>query len=96
MVVGLRAEVLMEYDAEKYRGLSEFYIASLYCCGNRGSFVDEPIHHWRGATDLADLPLERVAHVRAVVVVAVGEWALGPERFQGRQLEGKAVLVRME
>ena len=29
-----RAEVLIDYDSGRYGGLSEFYIASLHCCGN--------------------------------------------------------------
>lgn len=91
-----RAEVLMEYEPERYGGLSEFYIASLHCCGNTGTYVDAPIHRWRGAADLADLPLERVAHVPVVVVEAMGEMAIGPERFRGLALGGKAVLVRTE
>ena len=91
-----RAEVLMEYDASRYGGLSEFYIASLHCCGNTGTYVDAPIHRYRGGTDLAGLSLERLAHVPLVVLDALGEVEVGPEVFRGLKLEGKAVVVRTE
>jgi arylformamidase len=88
--------VLKEYDAEKCGELKEFCIASLHCRGNMGTYVNAPIHRWRGERDLADLPLERVEHVPAVVVEAVGEVAIGLEQFRGWKLEGKAVLVRTQ
>jgi len=59
--------------------------------------VDSPLHRVRGGTDLAGLPLERVAHVPVRVFDArdLGR-AIGPELFAGADLEGAAVLVRTD
>lgn len=91
-----RAEVFMDYDSSKYNGLSEFYIASLHCCGNTGTYVDAPIHRYRNATDLAGLSLDRLAHIPVVVIEATGHEAIGPDTFKHLKLEGKAVLFRTE
>ena len=90
------AEVLLDYDSSRYGGLSEFYIASLHCCGNTGTYVDAPIHRYRGATDLAGLSLDQLAHVPLIVIDALDTTAIGPERFQGLKLAGKAVAIRTE
>ena len=60
-----QAEVIVDHDSSRarYQNKSEFLIASLHLCGNTGTYVDSPLHRHRGATDLAGLPLERVAHV---------------------------------
>ncbi|HEU4409074.1 MAG TPA: cyclase family protein [Polyangiaceae bacterium] len=93
-----RAEVLLDYDSsrERYGGKSEFLIASLHLCGNTGTYVDSPAHRFRGAADLAALPLERLAHLPALVVDARGGAGRGIGRaaFAGHDVRGKAVLVR--
>jgi arylformamidase len=91
-----RAEVFMDYDSSKYNGLSEFYIASLHCCGNTGTYVDAPIHRYRNATDLAGLSLDRLAHIPVVVIDATNLHAIGPDTFKHLNLAGKAVLFRTE
>lgn len=89
-----KVEVFMEYDSSRYGGLSEFYIASLHCCGNTGTYVDAPIHRYPGGVDLSDLPLEKLAHVPTLVIDALEGLAIGPELFRGLDVAGKAVLVR--
>ncbi len=91
-----RAEVILDYDASraKYANKAEFMIASLHLCGNTGTYVDAPLHRHRDGLDLASLPLERLAHVPAVVIDRAGhEGAIGPDAFRGQELEGCAVLV---
>jgi arylformamidase len=96
-----RQEVLLDYDTShaRYNGLSEFYIASLHLCGNTGTYVDSPMHRHRGAADLSQLPLERLAHIPAVLVDATSwteeDRGIGPGTFRslGQNLAGKAVLV---
>ena len=92
-------KVIVDHDSSRarYQGKSEFLIASLHLCGNTGTYVDSPLHRHRGATDLAGLPLERVAHVPVVVLDAraLGR-AVGPQFFKGIDLRGKAVLVRTD
>ncbi|MEZ5401709.1 MAG: cyclase family protein [Bryobacteraceae bacterium] len=91
------AIVMLDYDTsrERYQSEAEFYIASLHLCGNTGTYVDAPIHRYRDGIDLADLPLYRLAHLPAVVFRAPGgrDRAIGPELFDGTDVEGKAVLV---
>lgn len=90
-------KILMDYDdsREHYHGESEFFIASLHLCGNTGTYVDSPRHRYRGGTDLAGLPLESVAHVPVVKIDVRDASArgIGPERFRGLDLAGKAVIV---
>ena len=91
-----RAEVLIDYDSGRYGGLSEFYIASLHCCGNTGTYVDAPIHRYRGGTDLAGLSLDRLAHIPLLVVDALDVLSIGPDLFRGLKMAGRAVVVRTE
>ena len=92
-----RVEVLNDYDASRYQGKSEFLIASLHLCGNTGTYVDSPRHRYRAGTDLADLPLERVAHLPVVVADTTGSGrAIGPDALPAGDLRGKALLVRTD
>jgi len=88
-----RAEVLIDYDTsrERYADGTEFYIASLHLCGNTGTYVDAPIHRYRDGIDLANLPLERLAHL-PVEVIRTTNAAITREALRGRHLAGKAVL----
>ena len=92
-------EVIVDHDSSRarYQNKSEFLIASLHLCGNTGTYVDSPLHRHRGATDLAGLPLERVAHVpvRLFDARSLGR-AVGPELFKGADVRGAAVLVRTD
>ena len=91
-----RAEVIAGYEASRarYAGGTEFLIASLHLCGNTGTYVDSPMHRFRGGPDLSQLPLERLAHlpVELVDVRGRGQRGVGPEVLLGRSLAGKAVL----
>jgi arylformamidase len=93
------AEVIVDHDSSRarYQNKSEFLIASLHLCGNTGTYVDSPLHRHRGATDLAGLSLERLAHVpvRVFDARALGR-PVGPELFAGADLRGMAVLVRTD
>lgn len=91
--------VIVDHDTsrERYQGKSEFLIASLHLCGNTGTYVDSPLHRHRDATDLAALPLERLAHVPVRVFDATTlQRAIGPELFEGVDVRGAAVLVRTD
>ena len=63
---------------------------------NTGTYLDAPFHRYADGADLAQLPLECVANLDAVVVrVASGSGRSIPAgAFQGMDLKGKAVLVR--
>ena len=92
-------DVIFNYEdsQERYQGKAEFYIASLHLCGNTGTYVDAPIHRFRRGTDLAGLPLERLADMETVVVdCSQGERAIGPEALSGVELRYRAVLIRTD
>ena len=88
-------EVLMEYESSRarYGGKAEFYIASLHLCGNTGTYVDAPIHRYRGGADLASLSLENLAHLPVTVVRKPGVAQIGADDLRGLTLHGRAVLV---
>jgi arylformamidase len=94
-----KVDVIIDYASsrERYGGKAEFLIASLHVCGNTGTYVDSPHHRYPSGADLAELPLERLAHVPAVVVDATGAGrAIGPDVFRAVALTGKAILVRTD
>ncbi len=93
------AEVIVDHDSSRarYQDKSEFLIASLHLCGNTGTYVDSPLHRYRGATDLAGLPLDRVADVPVCLIDARESGrAIGPRSFAGLDLGGAAVIVRTD
>ena len=92
-------DVILDYESsrDRYGGKAEFLIASLHLCGNTGTYVDSPHHRYPTGVDLAELPLERVAHLPVVVIDATSSGrAIGPDVFRGKTLTGHAVLVRTE
>lgn len=80
----------------RYAPGTTFQIAAYALGGNTGTYVDAPFHRHRGGADLADLALDRLADLPGVVVVALGDGAIGPEAFSGVELAGKAVLIRTD
>lgn len=91
-----RAETIVDYETsrERYQGKAEFFIGSLHLCGNTGTYVDSPRHRFRDGIDLAELPLERLAHLPVTIIDATREGrAIGPDLIQS-DLRGLAVLVR--
>jgi kynurenine formamidase len=89
------SEVIWSYEdsRERYDGEAEFFIGTLCLCGNTGTYVDAPIHRFRGGADLADYPLERLADLDAVVVDVRGAGrAVGVESLRDVEVAGRAVL----
>ena len=94
-----QVEVLLDYDAshERYQGKAEFFIASLHLCGNTGTYVDAPVHRFRGGADLASLPLDRLADLETVVIDCTdAERAIGADSLAGVELRYRAVLIRTD
>jgi arylformamidase len=65
-----------ERARDVYAG-AEFQIGKIEMVGNTGTYIDVPFHRYADGHDLAGLPLERVAHLEAIVVNATER----PERF---------------
>jgi kynurenine formamidase len=97
---GLPGPIVCDYlTREQSRAVyapgTEFQIGVVTICSNTGTYVDSPFHRYPDGIDLSELPLERLADLDAIVVdAAPDDRAIGAEAFAGRDVEGRAVLVR--
>jgi len=84
-----------EASRVKYAPGVEFQIGQIEMVANTGTYVDAPFHRYADGKDLSQVPLESLAGLEAVVIrgPAVGG-AIDRDGFAGRDLGGKAVLVR--
>jgi arylformamidase len=71
-----------------------FHIGRICMVANTGTYVDAPYHRFADGVDLAGLDLERLAGRPGVVIDVPDGRAIGPDAFSGRDLGGRAVLVR--
>jgi arylformamidase len=73
----------------------EFQIGKIEMVANTGTYLDAPFHRYANGKDLAQLPLESLADLEAVVVrVPRGAGrAITRKAFEGIGIDGKAVLV---
>jgi kynurenine formamidase len=97
---GLPAPVVCDYLSREqsrshYAPGVEFQIGKVEMVANTGTYLDSPFHRFSDGTDLAGLPLEKLADLGAVVVRRLfGEGrSVGPDAFRGLDVRGKAVLV---
>jgi kynurenine formamidase len=61
---------------------------------NTGTYLDSPFHRFAGATDVAGLPLQRVADLDGVVVrIGAGRRAIDRDALAPYDVRGRAVLV---
>ena len=99
---GLPAPVVCDFLSREasrplYEDDAEFAIQRVDMVGNTGTYLDSPFHRYADGMDLADLPLEKLAHLDAVVVDATGAGiAVDASAFDGVKLGGRAVLVRTD
>jgi kynurenine formamidase len=87
-----------EQSRSLYAAGTEFHIGKVEMVANTGTYLDAPFHRFADGPDVSELPLEKVADLAGVVIPldpAAGR-AIGPSAFAGRDLRGKAVLVRTE
>ena len=72
-----------------------FHIARLRMIGNTGTYVDSPFHRFAHGPDVGAMPLDRLAHLEGIVVDGPERGReVDADRFSGRDLSGKAVLIR--
>ncbi|MGH7513031.1 MAG: cyclase family protein [Gemmatimonadales bacterium] len=86
-----------EASRRRYAPGVEFHIGKIEMVANTGTYIDSPFHRYADGVDLSGLPLESLAGLEAVVIDGAGadrSGAVGREAFHGRDLAGKAVLVR--
>jgi arylformamidase len=97
---GLPAPIICDFlsreaSREFYAEGTEFQIGKIEMVGNTGTYLDSPFHRFADGMDLSELDLRSVASLPGIVVHAPVEEGrhVGPERFAGLELMGKAVLV---
>jgi len=95
---GLPAPVVCDFltrerSREIYAAGTEFHIGRIDMVANTGTYIDSPFHRFSDGKDLAQLPLESLAQLDALVVDG-GRRATGHEAFRGLDVRGKAVLIR--
>jgi kynurenine formamidase len=73
----------------------EFAIERISMVGSTGTYLDSPHHRYADGSDLADLPLDAVADLPAVVVRLAdsAERGIGPAALAALDLAGVAVLL---
>ena len=84
-----------EASRSHYAAGVEFQIGKIEMVANTGTYLDAPFHRYADGPDLAQLPLESLADLEAVVVRIPPESApsIPATVFQKLDLKGKAVLV---
>jgi kynurenine formamidase len=83
-----------EASRERYAPGVEFHMGHIAMVGNTGTYLDTPFHRYADGYDLADLEIDRVAAVPGLVVDGAPVGATGLEALIGREVRGKAVIVR--
>lgn len=85
-----------EASRERYAAGTEFQIGRIEMVANTGTYVDSAFHRYPYGSDLAALPLERLADLDGVVVDASGATgrAIDATAFRPYDLTGRAVLIR--
>lgn len=73
-----------------------FQIGLYQLGGNTGTYVDAPFHRHPDGADLRGVPLDRLVDLPGVVVTALRGGPVDVAAFAGRELAGKAVLVRTD
>lgn len=85
-----------EASRPRYRDGATFQIGRIDMVANTGTYVDVPFHRYADGADLARASLEHLADLAVVLVTPslVGDArAIGPEAFEGIDVEGAAVLI---
>lgn len=91
----ISAHLSRESSRAVYAPGTEFEIGRIDMVVNTGTYLDTPWHRYATGTDLADLPLDRVASVPAELfrLTERGGRGIGADVFAGRDVAGRAVLL---
>jgi arylformamidase len=84
-----------EDSRRNYAEGTEFAIGRITMVGNTGTYLDSPFHRYGDGTDLAGLPLQRLADLPAVVVRTIGSGVRGVDvgALAALDVAGHAVLL---
>ena len=73
---------------------AEFFLGKVDMPGNVGTYIDAPFHRFRDREDLAQVPLARIAGLKACVVSSGGRSREISPSLPDDDLSGMAVLIR--
>jgi kynurenine formamidase len=98
---GLPAPIICDYlsresSRTRYAPGTEFHIAKIEMVANTGTYIDCPFHRFADGRDFAQIGIEQLADIDAVVVRAEqrDSAAVGVEYFRGLEIRNRAVLVQ--
>lgn len=98
---GLPAPAISDYLSRaaspgRYSAGTTFQIGRIEMIANTGTYVDAPFHRFAEGSDLASLPLERLADLEGLVVDVTERIvrAIDVDRFRDLDLKNHAVLIR--
>ena len=78
-----------------YAGNTTFQIGKIEMVANTGTYIDAPFHRYQEGQDLSQLDLAVVANLDGLVIHAPPNFRkINPDVFDGRDVAGKAVLIR--
>jgi kynurenine formamidase len=83
-----------EASRDYYADGTEFHIGKIEMIATTGTYIDSPFHRFPDGKDLSELPLDGLANLPGVCISAEQLRAIGPASFYGKNVAGKAVLVR--
>ena len=96
---GLPAPIICDFLSREdsrahYSAGTEFNIGKIEMVANTGTYVDSPFHRFADGIDLAQLPLESLAHLDGIVIHAVDIGrAFTANVFYDVNMAGKAILI---
>jgi arylformamidase len=89
-----------EASRASYAPGTEFHIGRIDMVANTGTYIDSPFHRYGEGADLADLPLDKLAYLKGLVVHVPGamqgdriQRAIDARSFADLPLAERAVLV---
>lgn len=97
---GLPAPLICDYLSREesrkiYAPGTEFQIGKIEMVTNTGTYLDCPFHRFASGKDISEISVERLSEIEGIVIRADHRQTLAIDRrfFQGKELQGKAVLV---
>jgi kynurenine formamidase len=96
---GLPAPLVCDFlSREQSRSIyapgTEFHIGKIEMVANTGTYLDSPFHRYANGKDLSELPLERLADLKGIVISADHGRVIDRAALKDHDLRGRAVLIR--
>jgi kynurenine formamidase len=84
-----------EASRASYAPGTTFEIGRISMVANTGTYLDSPYHRFEAGADLAEVGLEKLAELPAVVIrlVDASDSAISPESLPAHEVRGRAVLL---